>query len=136
MNQHFAARHNTRRFYLLRGLLRCGICGRTLSGRGHANGHTGSVTYTCTNHGKRCSLDTSPHTMTVAGAVIEPLVWDAVVRLLANPRLIEDAWVHEQTPPGAEPDEAARLQTRLRTLERQWTRILDAFKLICSHRWS
>lgn len=128
MNQHFAARHNTRRFYLLRGLLRCGICGRTLSGRGHVNGTTGPVTYSCTNHGKRLQPDTPPHTMTVAGAVIEPLVWDAVVRLLANPRLIEDAWSHEQTPPGSEPDEAERLQARLRTLERQWTRVLDAFQ--------
>lgn len=53
MNQQFAARHNTRRFYLLRGLLRCGICGRTLSGRGHANGKNGAVTYSCTNCGKQ-----------------------------------------------------------------------------------
>ena len=128
MNQQFAARHNTQRFYLLRGLLRCGVCGRTLSGRGHANGKIGDVTYSCTNTGKRRQPDVSPHSMTVAGELIEPMVWAEVCRLLENPHLIEEAWSYEQSPPGGEPDEADRLQARLRTLERQWTRLLDAFQ--------
>ena len=128
MNQQFATRHNTRRFYLLRGLLRCGICGRTLSGRGHANGKPGAVTYYCTNCGKRLQPGTPPHTLAVAGELIEPMVWAAVCRLLENPHLIEDAWAYEQTPPSAAPDEVDRLQARLRTLEQQWTRLLDAFQ--------
>ena len=56
------------------------------------------------------------------------MVWAAVCRLLENPHLIEDAWAYEQTPPGAAPDEVDRLQARLRTLEQQWTRLLDAFQ--------
>jgi site-specific DNA recombinase len=128
MNQQFAARHNTQRFYLLRGLLRCGICGRTLVGRGHANGATGAVTYTCTQQGQRRQPDVSPHTLTVAGEIIEPLVWAAICQLLENPRLIEDAWADAATPAGAEPDEVDRLQTRLRALEQQWRRLLDAFQ--------
>ncbi len=128
MNQQFAARHNTQRFYLLRGLLRCGVCGRTLSGRGHANGKNGAVTYSCTNCGKRLQPGTPPHTMTIAGEIIEPIVWAAVRRLLENPQLVEDAWRHEQTPAGAEPDEIDRLQARLRNIEQQWMRLLDAFQ--------
>ena len=38
MNKQFASRNNKRHFYLLRGLLVCGACGRTLAGRSYANG--------------------------------------------------------------------------------------------------
>ncbi len=48
--------NNKKHFYLLRGLLVCGVCGRTMVGRSS----NGRVTYYCTNQGKerasrRCS---------------------------------------------------------------------------------
>lgn len=124
MNRKFAARNNQRRFYLLRGLLVCGQCGRTLVGR--TSGHWS--TYHCTNQGKNRAPDVPAHRCTVSGPDVELLVWQAVTSLLDQPELLADAWHHEQQPDAAFPDEMERLQARQRTLQRQWTRLLDAFQ--------
>ncbi len=123
MNQKSASRNNKRHFYLSRTLLVCDICGRTLSGR-TAQGHT---SYYCTNRGKNRNPDVPPHARSVAGSRIEPLVWEAVTHLLDNPILLADAWQSQEEHVG-ELDEAERLEERLRKLQRQWSRLLDAFQ--------
>lgn len=124
MNKQFAPRNNKRHFYLLRGLLVCATCGRTLAGRTSA----GQVSYYCTNRGKNRNPDVAQHSCSIAGRTVEPLVWEAVQRLLRNPTLLADAWQNETEAENLAPDEADRLQTRQRALERQWTRVLDAFQ--------
>ena len=125
MHQKFAAR-NTRRFYLLRSLLVCDICGRTLVGRtSQAKGH---VAYYCPSRGKQRYPDVPPHSRCVAARLVEPLIWQAVVDLLHNPALLADAWESQNQAAEVSPDEADRLQSRLKTLDRQWTRLLDLFQ--------
>ncbi len=124
MNQKFASRNNKSHFYLLRSLLVCETCGRTLAGRTSR----GRVYYYCTNRGKRRDPDVPPHACSIAGRIVEPLVWEAVSRLLHNPALLADAWLAQGEPGEADPDEADRLQKRLRALERQQIRLLDAFQ--------
>jgi len=124
MNQRFATRNNKRHFYLLRSLLVCGACGRTLAGR-VSDRH---AYYYCTNRGKNRDPDVPRHSCSIAGPIIEPLVWQAVVELLANPALLADAWHSQQGMEADSPDELSRLQARRRTLERQWTRLLDLFQ--------
>lgn len=124
MNQRFAPRNNKKHFYLLRSLLVCGTCGRTLTGR-FSDGH---VYYYCTNRGRNRDPDVPRHSCGIAGSIIEPLVWQAVVELLANPALLADAWHSQQEVEADAPDELTRLQARQRTLERQWTRLLDLFQ--------
>jgi site-specific DNA recombinase len=125
MNQKFAARNNSRHFYLLRGLLVCGVCGRTLVGRTSG----GSVSYYCTNRGKNRMPDVPVHACSIAGSIVERLVWQSVVDLLDNPSLLADAWQSEQqSEPSQTPDEIARLEARQRALQRQWSRLLDAFQ--------
>ena len=124
MNQQFASRNNKRHFYLLRSLLVCGVCGRTLAGRTA----DGQVYYYCTNRGKNRSPDVVPHSCSIAGRIVEPLVWGAVSDLLRNPMLLADAWQNQSQTEAAAPDEIHRLQARQRALERQWTRVLDAFQ--------
>jgi site-specific DNA recombinase len=124
MNRKFAARNNHRQFYLLRGLLVCGQCGRTLAGRTSGS----ATTYYCTNQGKNRMPDVAVHHCVVAGQDVEPLVWQAVTALLRQPELLADAWQHEQQAEPPAPDELERLQARQRTLDRQWTRLLDAFQ--------
>lgn len=123
VNQKFALRNNKTHFYLLRSLLVCDVCGRTLTGRVSA----GNVYYYCTNRGKHRQPGVVPHSRSIAGRIVEPLVWDAVHTLLRNPALIADAWhaTHDQS---ADDDEFDRLRKRLRQLEQQWTRLLDAFQ--------
>jgi site-specific DNA recombinase len=123
-NQRFAPRNNTRHCYPLRSLLVCDICGRTLAGRTS----DGQVYYSCSNRGQNRQPGVPPHSRSIAGNSVTPLVWDALGRLLRNPTLLADAWQAEGDPPNAAPEEADRLQAQLRALERQWTRILDAFQ--------
>ena len=124
MNRKFASRNNKRHFYLLRSLLVCGICGRTLAGRTS----NGRVYYSCTNRGKHRDPDVPPHACSIAGRVVEALVWEAACELLRNPNLLADAWQTQCETDDVDPDEADRLQSHLRTLNRQWTRLLDAFQ--------
>ena len=123
-NQRFAARHNTQHCYPLRSLLVCDICGCSLVGRTAG----GQVYYACSNRGKAGQPGVPPHSRSIPGHIVTPLVWDALGRLLRNPTLLADAWLAEGDLPGAAPEEADRLQAQLRALERQWTRILDAFQ--------
>ena len=124
MNKTFASRNNKHHFYLLRGLLVCAICERTLIGSCSA----GTVRYQCPSRGKNRPPDVSPHSISISGSVIEPLVWQAVSDLLRNPKLLEDAWQNQVESTQASPGEMDRLQSHLRRLERQWTRLLDAFQ--------
>ena len=124
MKQKFAPRNNFRNFYLLRGLLVCQICGHTMAGRTAK----GRKTYRCCYGGKRRSPDVPEHSGTIAVEVIEPVVWKAVVDLLDNPRLILDAWESQMDSQAANPGEIERLRNRLKTLERQWQRLLDLFQ--------
>jgi site-specific DNA recombinase len=123
MHHKFAAR-NTRRFYLLRSLLVCDICGRTLVGRTSQ----GYSAYYCSSRGKNRYPDVPPHSRSISAATIEPLVWQAVVKLLHNPSLLADAWENQTPSQPASSEEADRLQNRHRALDRQWARLLDLFQ--------
>jgi site-specific DNA recombinase len=124
MNQRFASRHNTQHFYLLRSLLVCGTCGYTLQGRSQNE----RVYYYCEYGGKNRYPDVPRHTCSIAGPIIEPLVWDALAELLHHPEQIATAWEIDTANQAAAPDELSRLQVRQRKLEQQWLRLLDAFQ--------
>jgi site-specific DNA recombinase len=120
MNQKFASRNNTQHFYLLRGLLVCSVCGRTLVGQGQR--------YRCNNGGKARPPEVPAHRLSVPTAQIEQLVWQEIIHLLHHPRLMMDAW--HATEPAGSPTlaEAQRLRARQLTLDRQWQRLLDAYQ--------
>lgn len=124
MNQKFAPRNNKRHLYLLRGLLLCATCGRTLIGRTNTNGPF----YYCPNGGKRRSPDVLSHRCTIPGYIIQPLVWQEIVHLLRNPTLVADAWHSQQEGTALAPKEVDRLHARQRQLERQWLRLLDLYQ--------
>lgn len=123
MNKKFSRRNNSR-FYLLRSLLVCDICGYTLVGS------MGSCQpyYRCPNGGKNREPGVPQHVCSLKGEEIEPLVWQAVSDLLRNPTLLADAWLSEQADTAVEADELERLRTRQRALEHQWTRLLDLYQ--------
>jgi len=123
MNKKFSRRNNTR-FYLLRSLLVCDVCGRTLAG----SVYNGCSNYRCSNGGKNREPGVPRHSCTLDGNMIEPLVWQAVSELLHNPTLLADAWLSEQEETAVNPDELERLQNRQRALERQWVRLLDLYQ--------
>ncbi len=122
-NQQFAARNNHKYIYPLRGLLVCGTCGYTLIGRTSR----GSASYYCPSK-KNGQPGIPPHRCTIPQSLVLPLVWQAVSQLLRTPALLADAWQNLEEDTSTAPEETDRLQARLRALERQWLRILDAFE--------
>ncbi|MDH4136207.1 MAG: recombinase family protein [Anaerolineae bacterium] len=125
MNKQFAPRNNKRHFYLLRGLLVCGECGRTLAGRSYANG---TVRYYCTNQGSSRSLAEPCSCPPVDGNVVEPLVWQAIMELLADPQLILDYYLVRQDESPVTPHELKRVRQELGQIENQKQRLLDAYQ--------
>ncbi len=99
------------------------MCGRTLTAR-ERRGH---IYYSCIRE-QFSKSDFPPHTCSVSAKIIEPLVWQAVVELLKNPTLLADAWENELQTNSNVPEEPNRLQSRLKTLENQWQRLVDLFQ--------
>lgn len=124
-NKRFAPRNNKKHFYLLRGLLVCGMCGRTLTGRTYASG---STRYYCTNQGANRSLAEPCPCPPVDGDVVEPLIWQTVAELLANPLLILDYYLTRQDENDVTPHELERARQELNQIEKQDQRLLDAYQ--------
>jgi site-specific DNA recombinase len=125
MKQKFSVRNSKKHFYLLRSLLVCSVCGHTLVGR---TSITGRLTYACHYGHIRSNPDIPAHVCTIAGATIEPIVWQAVCDLLRNPRLLADAWNNQTDSLSASPGETDRLKSRQKALERQKERLIDLFQ--------
>ncbi|MBK9094749.1 MAG: hypothetical protein IPM84_18655 [Anaerolineae bacterium] len=58
---------------------------------------------------------------------LKTLVWNAVVELLKNPKLISQAWGCDEAA-NIEQGEKERLENRLRSLDRQQERLLDLYQ--------
>jgi site-specific DNA recombinase len=125
VNKKFASRNNKQHFYLLRGLLVCGMCGRTLAGRTYANG---SVRYYCTNQGPNRSLAEPCSCSPLDGDIIESLIWQAVTELLTDPQLILDYYLSRQDEEDVTPYELKRTRQELSQVEKQDRRLLDAYQ--------
>ncbi len=124
MSRKFASRNNKQHTYLFRSLLVCHLCSRTLIGRTNKNGSF----YYCPNGGKHRSPDVPAHSCTIPGHILDPLVWSEITRLLHNPTLLEDSWHDQSQSAPPQLGEKERLQSRLRSLERQWVRVLDLYQ--------
>jgi site-specific DNA recombinase len=126
MNRKFAGRNNQKHFYLLRTLLVCQTCGRTLLGR---TSRKGTITYACTYRPERAAPDIPRHTCTIAGEMIEPLVWQTVCDLLRNPQLISHAWEGDHSAvTDVLQNRVGQIENRIKTLEQQQERLLDLFQ--------
>ena len=85
-NLQMAAR-NCRREYLLRGLIRCGNCGKAWSGRYGTRG----IYYECTNrHHHFDNLEAVCKEGTVSGSILEARVWEYVLDIITDPKRFED----------------------------------------------
>jgi hypothetical protein len=73
------------RIYLLRGLLRCGLCGRKLNGEPNH----GRRIYRCAGR-DRLRGDHRCHAATWTAERLEAFVWETVVGVLRNPDLLTE----------------------------------------------
>ncbi len=117
---------NTKRHYLLSGLLVCGKCGYNWNGR-TVNGKT---YYSCNSKLGSITPNACPSRY-IRGDKLEPVIWETISRLLSQPQLIiEQIKNRSQANPGAYLK--ASLERVCQALERKRVeadRMLDAYKI-------
>ena len=117
------AKRNSKRRYLLSGLMVCGVCGHTM----HAVTYNDRSLYRCPNGGKNRPEGVPKHSMVVERSVAEEAVWESLAQLLREPERIEQAW--EAYKASGDTGEADRLEKRLGRLKNQRKRLLDAYQI-------
>jgi site-specific DNA recombinase len=125
-NKERATRHNTKHAYLLRSLLICGRCGRRLIGHWSATGGR----YVCLARYPR-PAPWSCDGRSDQAAKIEPLIWDYVRDLLADPTLLQERYAEGYGDPAVDSrdeQERQRLEHKLAALEREVQRLIDAYQ--------
>lgn len=123
MNSQNATR-NSQRVYLLRGLLVCGVCQRTLQGRYQG----GQRYYRCPHGGKHRAAEIPAHTCSLRADAIEQQVWQALADLLRQPEQIQVAWQAHQQAQSQPPSQISRWQQQQQQLQNQRRRLLDAYQ--------
>lgn len=124
------AGRNSRRDYLLKGLARCGLCGRSYCGDG--SGRSGRHSY------YRCAGSTSARggtprcpSMSVRADILEGIVWSDVCKYLLSAGQLVVGVVDRVSPGVAMPrdgDEAAVIEAAARARERERKRIISLFR--------
>jgi site-specific DNA recombinase len=131
-NSHLSFRHNVRHSYLLRCLLRCGLCGLNMFGRTYAATATSPEHryYYCkgkdligSGRTERCPQ------RTIKAHELEAVVWRHIEKLLRRPAQL----LAQFATLGSEPDtkaqaELQRLQGQEQRLTREEARLLDAYQ--------
>jgi len=113
--------HNTKRNYLLRGLIKCGNCGKsyvggTVTSRGEERRY-----YRCSGRMKWRDLP-GPKCMnkSVRGEVLEGVIWDDVKRFVTKPEVAIEQLRAQQAPLDATLGEhLAEVETQIKELERR-----------------
>ena len=125
-NQELLSGRNTRYFYLLKGLLRCGACGRKFIG---LPSH-GTRYYRCQGRDRLYGPDRCRVSLLQADR-IETFVWETVVGILKDPALLFEKLIRHHRALEAEAvdvqSEVAYLEQSLREIERQEARALEAY---------
>ena len=125
-NQGRAQRHTTPHRYLLRSLLVCGRCGRRMAGSWSALGGRSICALRYPRHVPEACLGRS-----LSAPAIEQSVWEHVQGLLADPDVLRQQYEQGRGDPAVNvraEHERARLERKLMALEREKTRVLDAYQ--------
>jgi site-specific DNA recombinase len=131
-NAGLAPRRNSQHFYLLRCLLSCRRCGRAMVGITYpGDGRGPRRYYKCCGresisrvHQPRCNC------RLVWAEDLEAAVWEHVGRLVKDPDLLMAQFeaFRDETPGRPSAREEQQGQARLRRLEREETRLVDAYQ--------
>jgi site-specific DNA recombinase len=119
-------RHNTQHPYLLRSLLVCGRCGRRRVGTWSAQGGR----YICARRYPRY-VPGACTGRSLSATVIEACIWDHVKALLSNPAVLRAQYEQGHGDPAVDvrtEQERVRLERKLAALDREVTRLVDAYQ--------
>ena len=122
-----------RRRYLLQGLLACGCCGYALTGRQTSK----YIYYRCLgNDAARWGGRQLCTNRMVRTDCLDEAVWNDVVALLQNPRLLADEQARRRAQPATAP-QRAHLDRQIQHARRAISRLIDAYQdaLLEKHEW-
>nr|MDP9486408.1 recombinase zinc beta ribbon domain-containing protein [Actinomycetota bacterium] len=125
-NRERATRNNTKHHYLLRSLLVCGECGKRMIGWWTKNGER----YVCADRYPRHEPWACDGRSVMARDVEGP-VWEYVKGLLSDPELLKRRYEEGRGDPavdGEEEREKERIGRKLKALEREVGRLIDAYQ--------
>jgi site-specific DNA recombinase len=128
-NQQFAARNNTARHYLLRGLVSCGQCQLACSARGGASAYS---YYVCKGKSEPL-ISRRPetcHASLIPAQTLDQLVWQDLVALLQQPEWLEQALTQARSGawlPHQLQTRRAQLQRGQSSLQNQLERLTTAY---------
>ena len=127
-----------KRVYLLRGLLKCGVCGYTYSGHTYTRRSKDERSVEHRYYGCRRTSPSAvppgdePCTNTrLLGAGVEEVVWKTVRDLLVDSEALAraiSAWLHETTAESTGSERRKLATDRLNDLRKQRERLIDAYQ--------
>ena len=126
-NARFSRRNNTRRSYLLRGLIRCPRCGGTYVGQakgGRAIYRCGRTDWAKSSTGERCAPGS------VQADLVEQLVWNAVTDALGEPHVLRQEYERRLTEAASGVGfeaERKQVEVALKRIHGQEDRLTDAY---------
>lgn len=119
-NTNFSLR-NGKRFYLLKGLMRCGGCAAT---------YIGDTAHGCSYYRCRKYCKKVPGTK---GSVLDSLVWLAIEETILNPSIIAEQMARRDSREKEQSDQIANesqeISKALQQLHQEESRILEAYRL-------
>jgi site-specific DNA recombinase len=113
-----------KRQYLLSGLVRCGTCGNTMTGRYQKN--WGKFHYEYQDKKLNAGAKNVGCGRVIRSEVIEPQVWNTFMSWLNNPE--EIANIKEENKTTFEENELNRIEVRLTKIQDERKRVLQLFK--------
>src|SRR5215475_12377753 len=125
-NRERAQRHNTQHLYLLRSLMVCGRCGRRMVGTWSAQGGR----YICALRYPRYAPGACTG-RSLSATLLEASVWEHVKALLSDPAVLRAQYEHGRGDPAVDvraEQERGRLERKRASLEREVTRLIDAYQ--------
>lgn len=128
-NKCYASRNNKKEnFYLLRGLLQCGLCGSPYVG----NPCHGKLYYRCGNRYRTFPRPKECKAGMISAPKLESVVWNAVVNAIQNPIIITDQVKKFEERQRKQPSEIEQgikgVEEELRRLETEEERLFKAYR--------
>ena len=128
-NSWWCTRNNTKNFYLLRRLVRCGECGYKMCGVGKGK----YVYYTCRKG--RDLVETHRETKCTSRSVrqdrLDAVVWEKLIQFLNNPELIIEQYKRQEDlvfSCGTQ-KQCQKLEQQIKRYEKQSQRLIDAYQM-------
>lgn len=119
--------------FLLRTLVKCGICGLSMYAYGVKDGTKQYFYYRCKGHRPMdCCRKTRCPSLLVRADSLDKVVWDALCKLLTNPGVIPSLhaeWSKTQNSLSCIEDQRNQILSRRQKLERRIQKLIDAYQL-------